>query len=206
MLSQCKEEVLYYSPISIWRWFPREKWKEKKNPTAQPFRSTIVMQEENLLASSSSLSSTVGRALGEVEAWEEKKVWGGVSYLRPICPKMVHLWYPPTTRVWHDLSRMCLFVDYLDPQMAISLGHASSTQPWDGGESSSGPQSPFVVAWVGSGKTGVIASHRASSTRIPSLPPHAHSCSPYWIGSVIYIQHIFTEHLPEVAVNLGWPW
>lgn len=54
----------------------REVKRKKKNPTAQPFRSIRVMQEENLLMPPSSLSSVVGRPEGGVEAWEEEKGWG----------------------------------------------------------------------------------------------------------------------------------
>lgn len=103
----------------------REVKRKKKNPTAQPFRSIRVMQEENLLMPPSSLSSVVGRARGWGGGLGRGKGMGKGSRLRPMCTQMAHWWYPTTTRVQHDLSRMLPFVDYLDPKMATSMGCAS---------------------------------------------------------------------------------
>lgn len=91
--------------------------------------------------------------------------------------------HPP---VQHDLSRMLPFVDYLDPKMAIAIGCPSSAQPWHAGESPPPPDTPSLVAWVGGGKAGMTANHKAFSIRIPLLPPHVHSPFRSCIDSAIY--------------------
>lgn len=101
MLSHCKEEVLSYSPISLWRWFPREKWKKKKNPTAQPFRSITVMQGENLL-----LTLFLIVNLCRLEESRRAIPWWGVGIVTNLQPSILHSgWVSPWGQAGGGLGR-----------------------------------------------------------------------------------------------------
>lgn len=84
----------------------------------------IVMQEEDLLTSSSSLSSVVSRALVRGGGLGGGKEMGRGLQFKTHMHANVHWWYTPTTRVQRDLSRMLPFVDYIDPKIAISINLA----------------------------------------------------------------------------------
>lgn len=164
MLSHCKEEVLSYSPISLWRWFPREKWKKKKKshsstfqkyhshagrksspyplPHCQPLQVRRVKKSHSLVGGWDSykspaqhLAQWLGKPVGSGR-WRPGKRKRGREVLQS------RTCMPTPHHVQHDL-RLLLFVDYLDPKMATATGWASSVQPWHR-EESSHPRAPSL--------------------------------------------------------------
>jgi hypothetical protein len=88
----------------------------------------------------------------------------GTSLQLNTCVTAHYLCDPPPPAVY---SMTCLGF-----KMVIAIAYAdSSTQPWCREKPSPQTHAPSLVAGEGGGKRGLTASHRASSIRMPSLPP-----------------------------------
>lgn len=147
--------------ICIWRWFPREKWKENKIPqpnlsavsqscTEEPSQLFLIgsfANEKNhpwSQVTNPTSYQVAGLGRGRKGHLEEEKGWGVASSSRPMCTQSTSHALPPPGMVW--LSQDTSICGWLSPEWWLP---GCARHPLDSAQRKCSPLFQPSVQWPG---------------------------------------------------------